>query len=293
MMQNLISLKTDLVILNRLCRFRLSFLVTFSAVTGFLLTGFPVNRRLILLISGIFLLSSGASVINQIQEAGRDALMRRTGNRPIPAGEMTKGKASALSVFLLLAGLFSLHRLGWIPVALGLLNIVLYNGIYTPLKVKSWLAILPGALVGAIPPLIGWASSGADLYHPRVIYIAVFVFIWQIPHFWLLMIKYGKEYEKAGFSSITGTLNANQVKRVVYVWIIFTSLYFLLFPLFDFPFNLFVFWGLFVVNLFFVLLFYRLLFMANISRPILKAFVLINLYAVLVFVFLIMTVLLI
>ena len=82
-------------------------------------------------------------------------------------------------------------------VILGLLNVVLQPDLY-PAEDQSWLAILPGALVGG-PPLIGWTSAGYYLFHPNAIFLFIFICLWQVPHFWLLMIKYGKGYERAGF----------------------------------------------------------------------------------------------
>ena len=236
---------------------------------------------------GVFLLAAGTSVLNQVQECGHDALMKRTVKRPIPSGEISRPTASLIAVLLILSGTFLLSRNGWLPMVLGLSNIVFYNLIYTPLKIRSWLAIIPGALVGAVPPLIGWTSAGFYIFHPNAMFVAIFVFLWQIPHFWLLMIKYGKEYESAGFSSISKMLNERQIKLVVFYWGVITSLFLMLFPFFGFSFKPLLIIFLIGINLSFVALFHRFLFRDRSSKTIRKAFILINTYAMMVFLFLV------
>lgn len=166
---------------------------------------------------------------------------------------------------------------------IGLLNIVFYNLIYTPLKTRTWLAIIPGAVVGAVPPLMGWSSAGFYVFHPNALFLATFVFLWQIPHFWLLMIKYGKEYELAGFSSISKILNEHQIKSVVFLWGVITSVFLMMFPFFGFNLKPLVLGLLIVLNLYFIRQFYRFLFLDKNSKTIFKAFILINSYAVVVF----------
>ena len=277
------NFKRHISIIARLIRVRLSLLVTFSAMTGFFLTGSSPTGSFILLLAGVFLLSAGTSVLNQVQECQHDALMQRTKRRPIPAGEISFTEAWLLALVLISAGTVLLGLNGWIPMALGLLNVVFYNLIYTPLKTRSWLAIIPGAAVGSVPPLIGWTSAGFYVFHPNALFLAIFIFLWQIPHFWLLMIKYGKEYELAGFSSITKILNIQQIKSVVFIWGIITSVFLMLFPLFGFNLKPLLIVLLILLNLFFIRQFYRFLFLERSSETIRKAFILINSYAFTVF----------
>jgi protoheme IX farnesyltransferase len=274
-------------VLARLVRVRLSMMVTFSALTGYFLTGKYPNEALFPLFVGLFLLSSGASVLNQVQESRQDALMKRTASRPIPSGEISMLNALLIAFLLIGGGAYLLSFNGSVPMILGLLNIVFYNLIYTPLKTRSWLAILPGAVVGGVPPMIGWTSAGLDVFHPNAIFLFIFVFLWQVPHFWLLMIKYGKEYERAGFSSISMFLDENQIKIVVFCWGVFTSVFLMLFPLFGFNLNPFVIGTLVITNLVFIRYFYRFLFKETKSQSIRNAFILINSYALVVFVLLI------
>ena len=275
----------DIVI--RLTRIRLSLMVTISATTGYFLTGSAPGLAVLYLFLGVFFLAAGTTVLNQIQESKRDGLMSRTKRRPIPAGEISLFNASIVSSLLLTGGTLLLSLNGWLPMVLGLSNIVFYNLIYTPLKTRSWLAIIPGAVVGGVPPLMGWTSAGFYIFHPHAIFVAIFVFLWQIPHFWLLMIKYGKEYEMAGFSSISKTLNEGQIKSVVFYWGVITSLFLMLFPFFGFNFHPVLIALLVGMNFGFILLFHRFLFGEKNSKTIHKAFILINSYALVVFIFLV------
>ena len=281
------KLKLKLDIIVRLTRIRLSLMVTISAATGYFLTGSSPGWKLLYLFVGVFFLAAGTTVLNQIQESKRDGLMTRTKHRPIPAGEISLLSASVVSGVLLAGGTLLLSLNGWIPMVLGLSNIVFYNLIYTPLKTRSWLAIIPGAVVGAVPPLMGWTSAGYYIFHLHAVFVAIFVFLWQIPHFWLLMIKYGKEYEKAGFSSISKSLNEAQIKSVVFYWGVITSLFLMLFPFFGFRFHPVVLTLLVGMNFGFILLFHRFLFGEKNSKTIHKAFILINSYALMVFLFLV------
>jgi protoheme IX farnesyltransferase len=269
--------------LVRLTRIRLSLMVSISAMTGYFLTGSSSSWALVLMFFGVFLLAAGTTVLNQVQESKYDALMKRTIRRPIPAGEISRLSASLVAALLIVGGTILLRLNGWLPMALGLSNIVFYNLIYTPLKTRSWLAIVPGAFVGAVPPLIGWTSTGFNIFHPNAIFIATFVFLWQVPHFWLLMIKYGKEYESAGFSSISKMLNEHQIKLVVFVWGVITSVFLMLFPLFGFTLKPVLLVLLVAMNFLFISLFYRFLFMERSPQTIRKAFILINTYAMVVF----------
>ena len=281
------NLNRNISVTVRLTRVRLSLMVSFSAMTGYFLTGSSPKGAFIFLFGGVFLLASGTSVLNQVQECRHDALMKRTIQRPIPAGEISRTAASLIALLLILGGTSLLSLNGWLPMALGLSNIVFYNLIYTPLKTHSWLAIIPGALVGAVPPLIGWTSAGFYIFHPNALFVAIFVFLWQIPHFWLLMVKYGKEYELAGFSSISKILNERQIKSVVFGWGVITSLFLMLFPFFGFSLKPILLVSLIAMNVLFITMFHRFLFCEGFPKTIRKAFILINSYAVGVFLFLV------
>ncbi|PJC60115.1 MAG: hypothetical protein CO025_04070, partial [Ignavibacteria bacterium CG_4_9_14_0_2_um_filter_37_13] len=183
---------------------------------------------------GIFLLASGSAALNHLQEAVFDAQMERTKNRPIPSGRISKKNVFAIVLILAIAGSVLLFvSSGFIGVLLGLLALLWYNGIYTPLKRKTSFAIIPGSVIGAIPPVVGWVTGGGNVFDPQALLIAFFFFIWQIPHFWLLLLAFGKDYEDAGYPTLKKYFNENQLARITYVWICVTGITGLLMPLFS------------------------------------------------------------
>jgi protoheme IX farnesyltransferase len=102
------------------------------------------------------------------------------------------------------------------------LTLVSYNGFYTPLKKYTAFAVVPGSLVGALPPYIGWLAAGGELTDTSILLVAIFFFIGQIPHFWLLLLMFGKEYSFVGYPSLTDIFSENQIKRLSYTWILST-----------------------------------------------------------------------
>lgn len=273
-----------------LVKYRLSLLVTFSAMTGYFLTGKPIGLRFWMLLLGVFLLAAGSSGLNQFQERNFDLLMERTKNRPIPSKRISASIALLASLFLIISGTCSLGYLGRLPLILGLTTVVFYNLIYTPLKRLTWLAIVPGAFVGAIVPLIGWTSGDSFVFHPVILFVSVFVWLWQLPHFWLLFLRFRRDYELAGFASVPCFMSNSGIKNLVFIWAVFTSCFLCSFPLYGVGFNPSIITLFGLLNLLFIILFRRLLYGNKESNSIRKAFILINLFAFLVFTVLILSV---
>jgi heme o synthase len=210
--------------LPSLTRIGVTLAVTFSAAVGYIVSSGHIDIKIINVLSGVFLLAGGASALNQFQERKTDALMERTKNRPIPSGKISPLTGILISEILCIVGLIPLVLIGIIPALLGLFNILWYNGLYTYIKKKTAFAVVPGALTGVVPLLIGWTAAGGHLLDPRIIFISFFIFMWQIPHFWLLLIKFSDDYKKAGLGYLYHSFSSDQVKRIVFVWIIATSL---------------------------------------------------------------------
>jgi len=212
--------------LIRLIKYRLSAAVAFSAGAGYILYEKSGSvAGFILTVAGVFLLSGGSAALNQFQERHTDALMPRTKKRPLPAHEIRSRVALVLSVTLIFSGsVLLLLNKRWLPVLLGLLNVALYNLIYTNLKRKTAFAVVAGALVGAVPPLIGFTAAGGSPIAPQALFMAGFMFMWQLPHFWLLLSAYRREYEKAGFVSLVKTPGERDTKVIVPAWIVITSI---------------------------------------------------------------------
>jgi heme o synthase len=208
--------------------------VSITAFTGYILAGGKFDYKLGFTILGIYLLSSGASVLNQVQESRTDALMPRTKSRPIPSGEISRNSALAISLVLIVGGSLILYfQAPFLCVVLGLFNVFWYNVVYTSLKFKTAFAIIPGALSGVIPVLIAWVATGASVFDPKVILIGFFLYLWQIPHFWLLILRYGKEYEAAGLSSLSSLLSEDKMKNLIFVWLLASIIMALYLPYFD------------------------------------------------------------
>jgi heme o synthase len=213
----LVSFRNFLIMI----RFRVSLAVSFSAITASIVfQGIP-SLNLIWSGIGIFLLASGASALNQYQEWPYDEKMKRTMSRPLPSRHVSTAQALQIAGMLIIGGsLILLYKSTASCFLLGLFNIIWYNGVYTYLKRRTAFAVVPGALTGSIPVFMGWAAAGGKITDPEVLFIAFFIFIWQMPHFWLLIMKYGSEYKDAGFPVLSSIFNPLQMKILVMVWMV-------------------------------------------------------------------------
>lgn len=226
-------LKTKITLFLELTRFRIASLAILSTALGFVLSTGRLSAGIIYPITGIFLLACGASALNQFQERKIDAFMDRTKSRPIPSRRITPFRALFISLFLILIGaLILLFGVNLTAAGLGLIALLWYNGVYTYLKRITSVAVIPGALIGAIVPLVGWAAAGGRVFERQILSIAFFFFIWQVTHFWLILLNYGKEYEKAGLPSLTRIFSESQVKRITFIWMLATGVICLVMPLF-------------------------------------------------------------
>lgn len=221
-------------ILLELTKFRISLFSTLSTFSGFILARRGLSDDFVFPILGVFLLASGACALNQYQERNDDHLMERTHSRPIPSKKLSPSTAFKISIGLLLFGSILLSiGTPWSALGFGLFAVFWYNGVYTPLKRKTAFATIPGALVGTIPPVIGWISGkGFFSFDPQLLAVSFFFFIWQVPHFWLLLLKVGRDYEKAGLPSLTRILTAAQLSRMTFVWIVAAAAACMMIPLF-------------------------------------------------------------
>lgn len=193
------TVKNPVVPALRLLRPGLCAMVAFAALAGGVLALPAVAEgTAALLAGGVFLLACGASVLNQVQERCTDALMRRTRLRPLASGRMKPATGLALAVGLCAGGAMLLGLIGATPFLLGVCALLLYNGLYTPLKRRTSLALLPGALSGSIPPLIGWSAAGGSVVDIRILLLASLLFLWQIPHFCALARRHRDDYHRAG-----------------------------------------------------------------------------------------------
>jgi heme o synthase len=226
---NRLSLRHKAGVFFQLIKVTVTLPVTFLAFIGFCLFRLSFGGEVWLLCTGIFLLAGSASALNQILEKKYDALMPRTKQRPIPSGNIGLKDAWIIVIILGLTGIAILAQFNAIAVLLGFITLFWYAGVYTFLKRKTGFAVIPGALTGALPPLIGWVAAGGKIADPLIVYTALFVFIWQIPHFWLLILIYGEEYRQAGFPTLYDYFNDHQIRIGTFLWIILSVLYAILF----------------------------------------------------------------
>lgn len=180
-------------------KFRLSFLVIVSALSGYLFAGGNNWIEITLLIVGGMLVTGASNGSNQIWEREYDKLMKRTQTRPLPTGEMSLNEAYLLVIVSLLVGSVLLFSLNFYSGMLGLFAYISYVFIYTPMKRVSPWAVFVGAFPGAIPPLLGAvAETGEFGIVPGVLFFVQFV--WQFPHFWAIAWVAFDDYKAGGYS---------------------------------------------------------------------------------------------
>jgi len=188
----------------QLVKLSLTIMVVFSSVMSFMLTkGFEAYEdklfRILLLFAGGILVTGSANAINQVVEKDTDAMMKRTAKRPVAAGRMSVQEGWAFAIVTGASGVFILgHYFNWLAAGLAAFSLFLYAFIYTPLKKVNSIAVLVGAVPGALPCLIGWAAGDNNLSTGGWILFA-FQFFWQFPHFWAIAWVSHKDYSSVGF----------------------------------------------------------------------------------------------
>ena len=180
-------------------KFRLSFLVILSALSGYLFAGGNDYLEITYLMLGGTLVTAASNGANQIWEKNLDVLMSRTKNRPLPQGWMTLKEAYLVCIFSLITGTILLLQLNMYSAILGLFAFFTYVFIYTPLKLKTPWAVFVGAFPGAIPPMLGYIAETNDFNLQSGVLFFV-QFTWQFPHFWAIAWVLYDDYKKAGFA---------------------------------------------------------------------------------------------
>lgn len=222
------SFKERYRIVSTLGKFSISFPVGFTAFLGYIVVKREFDINSLAVFVGIFFLSSAASLLNQIQEHKIDALMKRTSKRPLPSAMLSLGEAGVIGGIFFAFGCALLSFVNIEALFWGIMGLVWYNFIYTPLKRVTAFSVFPGAIVGAIPPIAGWMAAGGAFWDINLLLFAFFFFIGQMPHFWLLVIKYGSQYSDAGLPSLTKLFSVDQIMRInmVWLWASFVSAFF-------------------------------------------------------------------
>jgi len=208
-----------------LLKLRLAFLVVLSALSGYLFAGGTNNIDLWFMILGGFLITGSSNGFNQVYERELDKKMNRTANRPLPAGRMSLNEGIITSLVCGIVGAVLLFQINYFTGILGLLALVSYVFIYTPLKQITPWAVFVGAFPGAIPPMLGViAVTGTFEGQAGMIAGMLFFiqFIWQFPHFWAIAWVLDEDYAKAGFSLLPSrTRKSNRSARYILIYTLF------------------------------------------------------------------------
>ena len=209
-----------------LIKYRLSFSVVLSSVCSYLIAFdvFSLITFLILVIGGFFVVGS-SNGFNQIIERRRDSLMIRTSSRPLPSGVMKVNQALIICSLLGLLGLSMLYIINFRTAVFGLISMIIYLALYTPLKPITPLSVFFGAIPGAIPFMLGWVAV-TDRFSIETGILFMIQFFWQFPHFWAIGWVSHEDYKNAGFKMLpTGKRdNATAFQIVFYtIWMIIVS----------------------------------------------------------------------
>ena len=218
-----VSLFSQILIL---IKYRLSLSVVLSSVCSYLIAFdiFSLITFSLLVIGGFFVVGA-SNGFNQVIERRRDALMIRTSSRPIPSGVMTVNKALVICVTLGILGLSMLYLINYRTALFGLVSMIIYLGLYTPLKTLTPLSVFFGAIPGAIPFMLGWVAV-TNKFSIETGILFMIQFFWQFPHFWAIGWVSHEDYKNAGFKMLPSGKrdNATAFQIVFYsIWMIIVS----------------------------------------------------------------------
>jgi len=201
------------LLFSELSKFRITGFVALSSAFGYIIFSHTLSFELLINSIGVLFLASGSAAFNHLQEWKFDKLMSRTKDRPIPSGKLSVASTFLFSTVFTLTGLLLIYLSSNITaLIIGVITLVWYNLIYTPLKRVTAISVIPGALIGALPPIIGFTAAGGSPFETKILIVALFLFLWQAPHFWLLLLIHDKDYKKAGFPSLTDSFTKKEVK---------------------------------------------------------------------------------
>ncbi len=204
-------------------KFVLSFAVSLSALFAYIMAKGEVGLDMLLATFSVLLVAMGVSTLNQVQEYKSDANMERTKNRPIAAGRMSPQTGILIAAVLIVCSLASIYSLlGLTGINIFMFAFIWYNAMYTPLKKKSALAVVPGAILGVIPPAIGWLVAGHSLMELEFLALALYFFVWQVPHFWLLVMLFHGDYNDGGYPTAMRLFGQASLQRLTFVWLMLT-----------------------------------------------------------------------
>ena len=199
----------------------LSLSFVFSSVAGYLLAVDIISfYTLLLLALGGFFMVGASNAFNQVIERDTDAMMKRTQNRPLPTGRMSKNTALTIAILFAILGIVILYTINPKTALFGAISIFIYTSVYTPLKPVTPLSVFVGAIPGAIPFMLGWVAA-TNQFGIEAGFLFMIQFFWQFPHFWAIGWLQFEEYKKAGFNMLPmNTKDKGAVKQIIFYTVI-------------------------------------------------------------------------
>ncbi len=210
-----------------LTKFGIVIFVLLSGIAGYMIS-YEVEKtfdlsNLLVFVLGLYLVSSGSLALNQVQEYKTDALMKRTLKRPIAKGRMKPSTGLLISLGFIALGTWLLASISVTSAVLGLVTVVLYNGFYTYWWKRKWIyAAIPGAIPGALPVTMGYAVHSPEIFGSESLFLFLILFLWQMPHFWALAIKYRDDYRSGDIPTLPVALG---LPRTLYQMGLYTFAY--------------------------------------------------------------------
>jgi protoheme IX farnesyltransferase len=212
---------------KELTKVRLAVSVVFSSIAGYFLGAYQLDIFSILLLAfGGYCMVGASNAYNQVIERDLDALMKRTKNRPLPAGRMSVTFALTTAILMTILGVVALYLLNPKTALFGAISIFLYTSVYTPLKTITPLSVFVGAIPGAIPFMLGWVAATNEFgIEPGTLFMIQF--FWQFPHFWALGWMLDDDYKRGGFKMLpTGKKDVGTAFQIILytIWMIVISI---------------------------------------------------------------------
>lgn len=218
-----------------LCRIKISLMVGAATAFGYVLLRPDLEAGLPTVALGAIILAGACSAWNQAQEHAGDALMERTRSRPVARGSVSPRAAFIFGLLLFIPAMFLFFLAGgFSQVLLGVAVVVIYNGLYTPLKQHTCFSLLAGAVVGASPVALGWAAAGGDITDPLPVLLYGVYLLWQIPHFWLRVERNRADYRKASLPVPSLVFPSGLYRRILSIWFYAFTAALLMVPAFPF-----------------------------------------------------------
>lgn len=227
--------KNYLVILLKAGRWQLSLAAALATVSGALLAHPIADNRLASIFAGSFLFALAVTWFNQIQERQDDSRMTRTKNRPLANKTLPVRYAIAWAGFCLAVSILLIFACGgWLAIAILGVVVLFYNCIYTPMKRRSLLSLIIGAIAGAVPPALGWVCAGGRIPDSTPLVLFLLFFLWQVPHFWLFAERNRLDYEASKLPLPWRSFGNRFYAHVLVLWVLAFCVALLALPAFGF-----------------------------------------------------------